>query len=152
MLADPRILILDEATSNLDSDSELLIRDSLQELMRGRTSFIIAHRLSTITHADRILVLDDGKIVETGTPAELLAAMAPIGRWSSCKRSVTCRSSRRIPDDRGATHFVARTACRRLARTALFGFCRMVSWSPGTVITSTPPVTTRPQFRSGVSP
>lgn len=77
MLADPRILILDEATSNLDSHSELLIRDSLLELMRGRTSFIIAHRLSTITHVDRILVLDDGKIVETGTPAELLVRDGP---------------------------------------------------------------------------
>ena len=77
LLADPRILILDEATSNLDSHSELLIRDSLLELMRGRTSFIIAHRLSTITHVDRVLVLDEGKIIESGTPAELLARDGP---------------------------------------------------------------------------
>lgn len=77
LLADPRILILDEATSNLDSESERLIQQSLVTLMRGRTSFVIAHRLSTITHADRIVVLEGGRIVETGTHAELLAAGGP---------------------------------------------------------------------------
>jgi ATP-binding cassette subfamily B protein/subfamily B ATP-binding cassette protein MsbA len=73
LLADPRILILDEATSNLDSESERLIQQSLVTLMRGRTSFVIAHRLSTITHADRIVVLEDGQIVEVGTHEALLA-------------------------------------------------------------------------------
>jgi ATP-binding cassette subfamily B protein/subfamily B ATP-binding cassette protein MsbA len=72
VLADPKILILDEATSNLDSESERLIQQSMQQLMQGRTSFVIAHRLSTITNVDRIVVLEDGQIVETGSHAELL--------------------------------------------------------------------------------
>ncbi len=67
VLADPRILILDEATSNLDTESERLIQESLARLTAGRTCFVIAHRLSTITDADRIFVLDDGRIVESGT-------------------------------------------------------------------------------------
>jgi ATP-binding cassette subfamily B protein/subfamily B ATP-binding cassette protein MsbA len=73
ILADPRILILDEATSNLDSESERYIQRSLQTLLQGRTSFVIAHRLSTIATADRIVVLRDGEIVEIGTHEELLA-------------------------------------------------------------------------------
>jgi ABC-type multidrug transport system fused ATPase/permease subunit len=72
ILADPRILILDEATSSLDSESEALIRDGLAHLRQGRTTFVIAHRLSTIRSADQILVLDEGRIVERGTHAELL--------------------------------------------------------------------------------
>jgi ATP-binding cassette subfamily B protein/subfamily B ATP-binding cassette protein MsbA len=74
VLADPRLFILDEATSNLDSESERLIQQTLDEVLRGRTSFVIAHRLSTIRHADRILVLDAGRIVEVGTHESLLAA------------------------------------------------------------------------------
>ncbi len=73
ILADPRILILDEATSSLDSESEALIRDGLQKLRRGRTTFVIAHRLSTIQSADQILVMHDGEIVERGRHHELLA-------------------------------------------------------------------------------
>jgi len=73
VLADPRILILDEATSSLDSESESLIREGLQTLRAGRTTFVIAHRLSTIASADQILVLEDGQIVERGNQATLLA-------------------------------------------------------------------------------
>jgi ATP-binding cassette subfamily B protein len=72
LLADPQILILDEATSNLDTESEQLIQASLDELLRDRTTFVIAHRLSTITHADQIVVLDGGRIVEVGTHGQLL--------------------------------------------------------------------------------
>src|SRR5262249_29468130 len=77
VLAGPRIFIRDEATSNLDSESERLIQQSLAALMRGRTSFVIAHRLSTIRHADRILVLEAGSIVEVGSHAELMAGSGP---------------------------------------------------------------------------
>jgi subfamily B ATP-binding cassette protein MsbA len=73
ILADPRILILDEATSSLDSESEALIQEGLSFLMRGRTTFVIAHRLSTIRRADQILVVEGGRIVERGTHASLYA-------------------------------------------------------------------------------
>ncbi len=72
ILADPRILILDEATSNLDTESETLIQASLKELMKGRTTFVIAHRLSTIRQADQILVIEHGNIVERGKHEELI--------------------------------------------------------------------------------
>ncbi|MCH7403044.1 ABC transporter ATP-binding protein [Belliella kenyensis] len=74
ILADPRILILDEATSNLDTESESLIQASLKSLMKGRTTFVIAHRLSTIRQADQILVIEQGKIVEKGKHDELIAS------------------------------------------------------------------------------
>ncbi|QEG02026.1 Putative multidrug export ATP-binding/permease protein [Stieleria maiorica] len=73
ILADPKILILDEATSNLDSQSEQMIQRSLEELLENRTSLVIAHRLSTIRNADKIVVLEDGHIVEVGTHQQLLA-------------------------------------------------------------------------------
>ena len=73
ILADPKIIILDEATSNLDTQSESLIQQSLAELMKGRTTFVIAHRLSTIRQANQILVIENGKIAEQGNHAELIA-------------------------------------------------------------------------------
>jgi ATP-binding cassette subfamily B protein len=73
LLADPRILILDEATASIDTRTELLIQEALAELLKGRTSFVIAHRLSTIRHADKIVVLDHGRIVEQGNHESLMA-------------------------------------------------------------------------------
>ncbi|MBT7092831.1 MAG: ABC transporter ATP-binding protein, partial [Bacteroidetes bacterium] len=72
ILNDPRILILDEATSSLDAESEKLVQEALEKLMIGRTSIVIAHRLSTIHRADQIFVLDQGSIVELGTHKELM--------------------------------------------------------------------------------
>ena len=74
MLADPKILILDEATSSIDTMTEARIQRALNLLLAGRTSFVIAHRLSTVRHADRVLVLENGRIVERGTHATLVAA------------------------------------------------------------------------------
>ncbi len=74
ILRDPRILILDEATSSLDTESESQIQEALELLMKGRTSFVIAHRLSTILSADMIVAMKDGKIVEVGTHEQLLDA------------------------------------------------------------------------------
>jgi ATP-binding cassette subfamily B protein/subfamily B ATP-binding cassette protein MsbA len=83
ILADPQLLILDEATSNLDTESEQLIQASLADLVKGRTTFIIAHRLSTIRRADLILLLEDGRVVEQGTHDAL---MQRDGRYTAMVR------------------------------------------------------------------
>ncbi|MGD8973806.1 MAG: ATP-binding cassette domain-containing protein, partial [Desulfobacterales bacterium] len=72
ILADPRILILDEATSSVDAEAEFLIQQALERVLKGRTSLVIAHRLSTVRNADKIIVLDQGRIVESGKHEELL--------------------------------------------------------------------------------
>ena len=82
-LANPAILILDEATSSVDTRTEVLIQDAMHRLMRGRTTFVIAHRLSTIRNADVILMMEGGRIVERGTHHELLAAK---GRYAALYR------------------------------------------------------------------
>jgi len=73
MVSDPKILILDEATSSIDTHTEILVQQGIEKLLKGRTSFVIAHRLSTIQNADRIFVVDKGGIIESGTPKELIA-------------------------------------------------------------------------------
>jgi len=73
LLADPRLVVLDEATSSIDALTEARLQKALAALLRGRTSFVVAHRLSTIRHADLVLVLDQGRIIERGTHAALLA-------------------------------------------------------------------------------
>ena len=72
LLANPRILILDEATSNIDTETEKLVQEGIEKLLHGRTSFVVAHRLSTIRDCDKIMVINDGQIEETGSHSELL--------------------------------------------------------------------------------
>jgi len=73
LIKDPKIIILDEATSSLDAESEMLVQEALERLMKGRTTFVIAHRLSTVVSADKIIVLRNGQISEQGTHEQLMA-------------------------------------------------------------------------------
>ncbi|MEZ4457131.1 MAG: hypothetical protein R2882_11370 [Gemmatimonadales bacterium] len=83
--ASPAILILDEATSNLDTESEQLIQASMATLLAGRTTFVIAHRLSTVRQADLILLLEEGQVVEQGTHEQLMMPAARTTRWSGAR-------------------------------------------------------------------
>ena len=87
LVRDPRVLLLDEATSALDSESEALVRDALARLMQGRTTLVVAHRLSTIRGADRIVVLDHGRVVEIGSHDELLDAGGRYARLEHAQRT-----------------------------------------------------------------
>jgi ATP-binding cassette subfamily B protein len=86
IIADPPIFILDEATSSIDTETELLIQNAISHILEGRTSFVIAHRLSTIVRSDIILVVEEGKIVERGAHAELLAAGGPYSKLYKAMR------------------------------------------------------------------
>ena len=97
LLTDPPILILDEATSALDTESERLVQEAVDRLLQGRTVFVIAHRLSTITHADQILVLERGEIVERGTHAELLARRGAYHRLYSLQFGDADEASSMVP-------------------------------------------------------
>ncbi len=113
LLSDPRILILDEATSNIDRPTEILIERALDRLLRGRTSVIIAHRLATVRRADEILVLERGDILQRGTESELLAADGPFRRLAHDLRGATAaqvgrQGRRRRPRDRRDARFPAR--------------------------------------------
>ncbi|HKD11992.1 MAG TPA: ABC transporter ATP-binding protein [Thermoanaerobaculia bacterium] len=127
ILADPRILILDEATSSLDSESEALIQEGLAELMKGRTTFVIAHRLSTIRKADAILVVEDGLIAERGRHEELLARG---GRYADLyERQYGVETN--LFRNPGETEKPAETEAPRPAADVAIGSLPLVGTGPG---------------------
>ena len=105
MIVDPPILILDEATSALDAVTEAKVNAALDEVMRGRTTFVIAHRLSTIRNATRILVFDSGRVIESGTFDELVAKGGRFAELASAQFMVqhTARPAVATLEPRGAT-------------------------------------------------
>ncbi|MFN7974604.1 MAG: ABC transporter ATP-binding protein [Acidobacteriota bacterium] len=118
ILARPRILILDEATSSLDSESEALIQQGLAYLMKDRTTFVIAHRLSTVRRADQILVVQDGRIIERGTHRELYAAQGRYFELYTRQHGVESNLLLPVPEASGEEE---RTAAREAADRALLG-------------------------------
>ena len=104
VLADPKLLILDEATSNLDTESEQLIQQSLGRLMKGRTSFVIAHRLSTIAGADLIVVVENGRILQTGTHHELMELGGKYRTMVEQQVKMTLGSVKSIPSRSTSPH------------------------------------------------
>ena len=129
LLADPRILILDEATSNIDRPTEVLIERALDRLLHGRTSIIIAHRLSTVRRADEIVVIERGRIVQRGTESELLGEDGPFRRLAhdlsggdGGEPPVRLQSLRAVADDGSATSTTSASNCEpapsRRRRTA----------------------------------